>query len=106
MWAVLLVVGWACPLMADCFEASAHQTESSCHGSPDDSERTPEDCPYKLHKTSPAEGKFESAWDATTHSCLDADVLSATRVPAEQITPLMPPVIDGDYFHKLTVLLV
>lgn len=92
--------------MAGCFEAGAPATESSCHRPSDDSQHTPEDCPYQIRETSPAEGKFDPGWDASLDRLTAVDLLSDTRTPASRITPVMPPVVDDDYFHKLTVLLV
>jgi hypothetical protein len=92
--------------MAGCFDTGAQAAKQVCHRSSDDSQPTSEDCPYQIHETSPAEPRFETGLDALVAHVSGVDSRLSTLLPASRITAIVPPVVDEDYFHKLTVLLV
>ena len=92
--------------MAGCFDTGTHAAKQACHRSSDDSQPTSEDCPYQIHETGPAEPRFETGLGASVACFSGKDSPLSTLSPAPRITPLMPPVIDEAYFHKLMVLLV
>ena len=105
VWALLLVVATACPLMAGCSAAAGDLAASCCEQN--SCPRKPQhhdDCPYRIRDTRQAGAKFNLALDVS----LRCEVVAAPNVAVESghasLAAPATPFAESDRFLTLSVL--